>query len=85
MLHRSEPVSGPATLGSSLRAGVRLVCWCNKCLYTVYADIVVLVERYGAHIPVPEWGARLICSKCGSRNCNFIVTGNGGMPKGERG
>jgi hypothetical protein len=45
---RPDPDTGPATLGSSLQAGVRLVCRCNACLYTVDADIATLVEQYGA-------------------------------------
>lgn len=63
---RRHPTSevGPATLGMSLAAGVRLVAWCNKCLYTIDADVAALVVRYGAHIPVPE---------CGSRDCAFVV------------
>ena len=85
MPRRSEPDSGPATLGSSLRAWVRLVCWCNACLHKVDADIAALVERYGAWLPVLEWGKRPRCSKCGSRDCDFVVTGNGGMPEAERG
>jgi hypothetical protein len=36
-------------------------------------------ERYGADLPVPDWAARLSCSRCGSRNVDFVVTpGNTG-------
>ena len=80
----SGPETGPATLGSSLRAGVRLVCWCNKCLYTIDADVAALVARLGPELPVPKWGKRLRCSRCGSRNCDFVVTGDGGMLEAER-
>jgi hypothetical protein len=47
----SDPEVGPTTLGSSLRAGVRLVCWCNKCLYQTDADVAALVARYGPNSP----------------------------------
>jgi hypothetical protein len=32
-------------------------------------------ERYGAEMPVPEWRERLVCSKCGSRDIDMVVTG----------
>jgi len=84
MPRRFDPATGPATLGSSLRAGVRLVCWCNKCLYTIDADVAALIARHGSLMPVPEWGKRLRCSRCGGRDCDFVVTGDGGVPRAER-
>jgi hypothetical protein len=83
MLSRFKSDTSPATLSSSLRTGVRLVAWCNHCLYQVDADLAALVERYREWLPVPEWGARLRCSKCGSRDTAFVVTGDGGMPREE--
>jgi hypothetical protein len=77
----SAPDTGLATLGSSLRAGVRLIAWCNRCLHQVDADIAALIDRHGPDLPVPEWGARLRCSRCGSRDCDSVVTGDGGMPE----
>jgi hypothetical protein len=81
----SDPDTGLATLGTSLRAGVRLVAWCNRCLHQIDADVAALVARHGPEMPVPTWGARLRCSRCGSRDCNFVVTGSGGMSEQERG
>ena len=78
MPRRFDPATGPATLGSSLRAGVRLVCWCNKCLYRADAGVAALVACLGPELPVPEWGKRLCCSQCGSRGCDFVVTGGAG-------
>jgi hypothetical protein len=43
-----------------------------------------LRKRLGPELPVPEWGKRLRCSRCGSRDCDFVVTGEGGMPEAER-
>jgi hypothetical protein len=36
-----------------------------------------MVERYGADadMPVPDWHKRLVCSACGSRQIDFVVTG----------
>ena len=71
-------------MGSSLRAGVRLLAWCNICLYTIDADVAALVARLGPDLLVPEWGKRLRCSQCGSRDCDFVVTGDDGVPAAEQ-
>jgi DNA-directed RNA polymerase subunit RPC12/RpoP len=71
---KSEP-GRPATLGSSAAAGVRLIIWCKYCGHQVEPDPAEIVERYGAEMPVPEWRARLVCSKCGSRQVDMVVTG----------
>src|ERR1700740_1350034 len=34
-----------------------------------------LVARYGAEMTVPDWRERLVCSKCGSREIDMVVTG----------
>jgi hypothetical protein len=34
-----------------------------------------MAERYGADMAVPEWRDRLVCSACGSRNVDMVVTG----------
>jgi hypothetical protein len=47
--------------------------------------VAALVARYGADLPLLEWGRRLRYSRCGSRDCDFVVTGDGGMPRAERG
>ena len=47
-------------------------------------DVTALVARYGADLPLLEWGRRLRCSRCGSRDCDFVVTGNGGMTEEEQ-
>jgi hypothetical protein len=31
-------------------------------------------ERYGAEMTLPEWHARLVCSKCGSHEIDMVVT-----------
>jgi hypothetical protein len=79
-----DPETGPTTLGSSLRAGVWLVAWCNKCLYRTDADVAALVAHLGPDPPVLGWGKRLRCSHCGSRDCDFVVTEDGGMPREEQ-
>ena len=38
-------------------------------------DPAEMAERYGAETSVPEWRDRLVCSECGSRNIDMVVTG----------
>jgi hypothetical protein len=65
----------PATLGSTARAGVRLVVWCRACSHQVEPDPGELAARYGADTPVLAWQKRLVCSKCGGRAIDFVLTG----------
>jgi hypothetical protein len=46
---------------------MRLIAWLSG-----RAEIAALIERYGPELEVPEWGARLRCSKCGSHNTDFV-------------
>jgi hypothetical protein len=34
-----------------------------------------VAERYGAEMTVPEWHKRLVCSQCGSKQSDFVATG----------
>jgi hypothetical protein len=34
-----------------------------------------MAQRYGAETPVLDWRERLVCSKCGSRQIDTVVTG----------
>jgi hypothetical protein len=34
-----------------------------------------MAARYGAELAVLDWRERLICSKCGSREIDMVVTG----------
>jgi hypothetical protein len=34
-----------------------------------------MAARYGAETPVLDWRERLVCSKCGSREIDMVVTG----------
>ena len=42
--------SGPATLGSTLAAHLRLIAWCNACGHQAEPDVAQLVERYGGDL-----------------------------------
>jgi Zn finger protein HypA/HybF involved in hydrogenase expression len=67
---------GPlATLGSSTTARVRLIVWCKDCQHQVEPDPAEMAARYGAETPVLDWRERLVCSRCGSRHVDMVVTG----------
>jgi hypothetical protein len=38
-------------------------------------DAAEIAQRFGAETTVPEWRDRLVCSQCGSRNVDIVVTG----------
>jgi len=57
---RFESPSGPATLGTTAKADLLLCTWCNRCRRHVDVDPGEQAARYGAHLPVREWAARLI-------------------------
>ena len=65
----------PMTLGNAATARVRLIVWCKVCGHRVEPDAADMAERYGADTAVPDWRERLVCSKCGSRNVDMVVTG----------
>ena len=63
------------TLGNAARARVRLIVWCKVCRHKVEPDPAEMAARYGAGTPVLDWRERLVCSKCGSRDIDMVVTG----------
>jgi DNA-directed RNA polymerase subunit RPC12/RpoP len=65
----------PATLGSTAAAQVRLIVWCRDCRHRVEPDPAEMAARYGAEMTVPEWHKRLVCSQCGSKAIDFVLTG----------
>jgi hypothetical protein len=65
----------PMTLSNAAEARVRLIGWCRDCGHQSEPDPVEQAHRYGEQTPVPEWRERLVCSKCGSRTVDMVVTG----------
>ena len=64
----------PMTLGNAAAARVRLIVWCKTCQHRVEPDPAEQAERHGAETPVPEWRERLVCSACGSRDVDMVVS-----------
>jgi rubredoxin len=65
----------PMTLGNAAAARVRLIVWCRACGHRVEPDAGELARRHGPETTVPDWRERLVCSRCGSRNVDMVVTG----------
>jgi DNA-directed RNA polymerase subunit RPC12/RpoP len=63
------------TLGNAAAAGVRLIVWCRECGHQVEPDPAETAARYGAETPVLDWRERLVCSRCGSRQIDMVVSG----------
>jgi hypothetical protein len=63
------------TLGNAAAARVRLIVWCKACQHRVEPDPVEMAARYGVGTPVLDWRDRLVCSQCGSREVDMVVTG----------
>jgi len=55
------------TLGSAAAAHLRLVVWYKACGYRSEPDPAEQARWYGRR--------RLVCSQCGSRNIDMVVTG----------
>jgi hypothetical protein len=60
------------TLGVASAAGVRLIVWCKECRHQIEPDPAEMAARYGA---VLDWRERLVCSRCGGRHVDMVVTG----------
>jgi hypothetical protein len=63
------------TLGNAAAARVRLIVWCKACGHRVEPDAAEMADRYGAGTSVLDWRDRLVCSGCGSRDVDMVVTG----------
>jgi hypothetical protein len=66
----------PMTLDNAAAARVRLIVWCRDCGRQVEPDPAAMAERYGAEMTVIAWHARFVCSGCGCRQADFVVTGS---------
>jgi hypothetical protein len=70
---KSEP-GPPMTLGNAAAAQVRLIVWCRTCQRQVEPDPAEMAQRYGADTSVLDWREMLVCSRCGGRQADMVVT-----------
>ena len=55
-------------LGELDRRGLDVFCWCNRCGHNALIETSRLAGELGSGFPVPEIGARMRCSGCGSKD-----------------
>jgi hypothetical protein len=48
---------------------------CKSCQHQVEPDPAEMAARSGADTSVLEWRERLVCSRCGRRQADMVVTG----------
>lgn len=63
------------TLGGAAAAGIRIIVWCKACQHQIESDPAELAERHGVGVAVLDWRDRLVCSRCGSRDIDMVMTG----------
>ena len=63
---------GPAPPPASRRG---LIVRCRDCHHQVEPDPAEMAGRYGIDTTVPNWSKRLVCSQCGSRNADPVMSG----------
>jgi hypothetical protein len=61
--------------GNAAATRVLLIVWCRDCGHQVEPDPAEMAARYGAKTLVLDWRRRLICSRCGSRQIDMVVSG----------
>ena len=68
------------TLGGAAKARLRLIVWWKNCQHQLEPDPAEQAQQHGAETSVLDWRRRLVCSKCGSREIDMIVTGTRRRP-----
>ena len=61
-----------------------MIVWCKGCRHQVEPDPAEMAARNGAEMAVPDWRERLVCSHCGSRRVDMVVTGTKRRPASRR-
>src|SRR4051794_10285461 len=66
--HMAKHISGPPMTLANMRANRvrRLAVSCWQC----HHEGVINVDRYGDDVPVPSFGPRMVCTKCGTIGCD---------------
>ncbi len=68
LLEAEERRHRAASLGDLAEAGLGVFCWCNRCGHSATIAADRLVAEFGPGFPVPELGARMRCTGCGSKD-----------------
>jgi hypothetical protein len=68
MMSRDDRGQQAARLSDLLDSKVGVFCWCNRCGHHAEAASAMLSAQLGPDFPIPEIGARMRCSSCGSKD-----------------
>lgn len=68
MIDRQDRDRRPTRLADLAQGKVGVFCWCNRCGHHAEAATAMLISQLGPDFPVPEIGARMRCSACGSKD-----------------
>jgi hypothetical protein len=52
-----------------------LIVWCKDCGHQVEPEPAKMAARYGAETTVLDWRERPVCSRCGARQVDMVVSG----------
>jgi hypothetical protein len=63
------------TLGNAAASRARLILWYKACGHRIKPDPAEMARQYGAGTSVLDWRERLVCSECGGRQLDMVVTG----------
>jgi hypothetical protein len=55
-------------LGELWQERVDIFCWCNRCAHNSVLPVELFIAQLGPDFPVPDVGAHLRCSGCGSKD-----------------
>ena len=58
----------PVILATLAERGVDIFCWCNRCHHNAIVPNRQLIGQLGPDFPIPEIGAQMRCSSCGSKD-----------------
>jgi hypothetical protein len=53
-----------------------MIVWCKECRHQIEPDPAEMAARYGAGTAVLDWCKRLVCSRCGGRQVDVVLTGS---------
>jgi len=67
-MSRREKAIHPVLLADLSIRRIDVQCWCNRCPHHAVLETAMLIVRFGPRCPVPEIGAHLRCTGCGSKD-----------------
>jgi len=67
-MDRTESRTRATSLGDLARDSVDVFCWCNRCGHNATVETKTLIAQLGPSFPVPEIGAKMRCTGCGSKD-----------------